>query len=88
MPIAMIMSLLPLITKFAPDLIGMFFGGQAGAVADKVGKAASDIFGTQDAEVINQQIAADPTKADAFAARLWAETEQLKAELADIEDAR
>lgn len=84
MPIALIMSLLPLITKVAPDLIGLFFGGNAGAVADKVGKAASDVFGTTDAEAINSQVAADPAKADAFAARLQAETEQLKAELADV----
>jgi hypothetical protein len=85
---ALLLSLLPLLAKFAPDLIGLAFGGSAAAVADKVGKAAADIFGTQDAATIDAQVASDPAKADAFAARLQADTDRLKAELADIENAR
>jgi hypothetical protein len=85
---ALLLSLLPMLMKFAPDLIGLAFGGSAEAVATKVGKAASDVFGTTDAAAISAQVAADPAKADAFQARLQAETDQLKADLADVQSAR
>ena len=88
MPIALILSMLPVLAKLAPDLLGLFFGGKAGDVAARVGQAASDIFGTQDAEAVTHQIATDPAKADAFATRLQAETDQLKAGLADAQNAR
>ena len=85
---ALLISLLPLLAKLVPDLVGLAFGGSATAVADKVGKAATDIFGTQDPAAIATQAAADPGKTDAFAARLQADTDRLKAELADVQSAR
>lgn len=85
---ALLLSLLPLLAKLAPDLVGLAFGGSAAAVADKVGRAAADIFGTQDPAAIATAAAADPSKADAFGSRLQAEGERLKAELADVQNAR
>ena len=85
---ALLLSLLPLVAKYAPDLVGLAFGGQASAVAAKVEAAVHDIFGTADPAVVQSQVDADPVKADALRTRLGAETDQLKAELADVVDAR
>lgn len=85
---AILLSLLPLVLKYAPDLIGLAWGGNAQAVTEKIAKAATDVFGTDDPAAINTAVASDSAKADAFAARLQAETDQLKAELADIQNAR
>lgn len=85
---ALLLSLLPLLLKYAPDLVGLAMGGSAQAVAAKVAKAATEVFGTDDGAAIAQQVAADPAKADAFATRLQAETDQLKATLADVQSAR
>ena len=85
---ALLLSLLPLLAKLAPDIVGLALGGGAEQVAEKVGAAVRDIFGTADPAAIDAQVAADPAKADALKTRLDAETERLKAGLADVADAR
>lgn len=85
---ALLLTLLPMLMKYAPDLIGLAFGGNAQAVVEKVGQAASDVFGTTNPDAIAAAATADPGKAEAFQTRLQAETDQLKAELADVQNAR
>ena len=85
---ALLLSLLPMLARFAPDLVGLAFGGHASVVATKVEAAVHDIFGTTDPAAVQQQVDADPTKADALKARLGADTDELKTELADVADAR
>ncbi len=85
---SLLVSLLPMLLRCAPDLVGLAFGHGAEAVSARIAKAAADVFGTDDAGAIQAQAAADPAKADAFAARLQAETDGLRAELADLQNAR
>ena len=85
---ALLHTLLPMLIKYAPDLVGLAFGGHAEAVVGKVAKAATAVFGTDDAGAVEAQASADPAKAEAFANKLQAETDSLKAELADVENAR
>lgn len=85
---AFLISLLPILAQAAPSIIGLLGGAGAERIAGRVAAAARDVFGTDDPAAIKAQVAADPAKADALRARLDAETEQLKAELADVENAR
>ena len=85
---ALIVSLLPLLGRVAPDLVGLAFGGQAQAVAARVEAALRDVFGTADPAQVQAAAEADPAKADALKVRLEAETGQLRAQLADVADAR
>lgn len=85
---ALLLSLLPLLGRFAPDLIGLALGGHAPAVAGTVETVLRDLFGTTDPASVQTAVAADPSKAAALQARLDAETESLKAGLADVADAR
>ena len=85
---ALILSLLPLLGRIAPELLGLAFGGSAEAVANKVESALRDVFGTLDPDQVQAAAQADPSKAEALKARLDADTEQLKAQLADVADAR
>jgi hypothetical protein len=86
--VTLLLPLLPLLAKFAPDLIGLALEGGAQSVATRVELALRDIFGTADAADITAQAAADPAKADALRLRLAAEAAAVKAELADLSDAR
>lgn len=85
---ALLLALLPTLLRLAPDLVGLAFGGHASAVTEKLTRAASDVFGTSDPEAVERQVAADPAKAEAFGSRLQAETERLKADLANVAGAR
>ena len=85
---ALLLSLLPLLGRFAPDLIGLALGGHASAVAGTVETVLHDLFGTTDAASVQTALDADPSKAAALQARLDAGTESLKAGLADVADAR
>ena len=85
---SLLLSLLPLLGHIAPELLGLAFGGSAEAVATKVEAALRDIFGTVDPDKVQAVAQADPSKVDALKARLDADTEQLKAQIADIADAR
>lgn len=85
---ALLLSLLPLLGRFAPDLIGLALGGHAPAVAGAVETVLHDLFGTADPAQVQTAVDADPSKAAALQSRLGAETETLKAGLADVADAR
>ena len=85
---ALLLSLLPLLGRIAPELLGLAFGGSAEAVANKVETAVRDIFGTVDPDQVLAVAQADPSKADGLKSRLDADTDQLKAQLADVADAR
>lgn len=85
---ALLLSLLPLLARVAPDLVSLAFGGHASTVAAKVEAALQDVFGTVDAEQVQAAAQAEPVKVDALKARLDADTDQIKAGLADVEDAR
>ncbi len=85
---ALLLSLLPLLGRIAPEILGFAFGGGAEAVATKVEAAVRDIFGTADPAEVQAAAEADPSKAAALKARLDADTERLKAGLADVADAR
>ena len=85
---ALLLSLLPLLGRFAPDLIGMALGGHAPAVSGAVEATLHDLFGTADAAQVQSAVDADPSKAAALRSRLAAETETLKAGLADAAGAR
>lgn len=85
---ALLVSLLPMLLRYAPDLVGLAFGSGAEAVSARIAKAAGEVFGTEDAVAITAQAAADPAKAAAFAGKLQAETDALRAELGDLQDAR
>lgn len=85
---ALLLSLLPLLGRIAPDLLGLAFGGAAEPVAGRVEAALRDIFGTADPAVVAAAAEAEPGKAEALKARLAAETADLKAQLGDVADAR
>ena len=85
---ALLLSLLPLLARVAPDLLGLALGGHASAVAAKVEAALDDVFGTADADQVQAAARTEPAKVDALKVRLDADAEQLKASLADVEGAR
>lgn len=85
---SLLVSLLPMLLRDAPDLVGLAFGSGAEAVSASIARAAGAVFGTADAAAITAQAAADPAKAAAFAGRLHAETDALEAEMADRQNAR
>ena len=90
---ALLVSFLPLLARVAPDLVGLLFGGATdvdgiGSVVVKLETALNEIFGSTDPATVQQQIDADPVKTTTLQARLAAETERLKARLADTESAR
>jgi hypothetical protein len=86
-----IASILPIISvgiKYAPGLIGLFAGDGAGKVAEKVVATAKEVLGTTDPVAAEAKLAADPSLAETFAARLNADVETLRVELADVANAR
>ncbi len=85
---AILLSLLPLLGRVAPDILGLAFGGGAAEVAAKVETAVRDIFGTTDPDQVQAAAQAAPDKVAALKARLSADTDQLKAALADVAGAR
>ncbi len=62
-----------LLLQYAPDLIGLFAGKNAGAAAGKVTDAAKVVFGTDDARQVQQQIEATPELLTAFVEKARAE---------------
>ena len=90
---ALLLSFLPLLARVAPELVGLLFGGKAGSDGAgsgvvKLEAALRDLFGSTDPAAVQQQLDTDPAKTTALQARLDAETERLKARLADTENAR
>ena len=85
---ALLLSLLPLLAKYAPDLIGMAFGGGAAQVATRVEATVQRVFGTTDPTAVQAAVDADPTKGADLQAQLAADVEALKVQTADVADAR
>jgi hypothetical protein len=71
-------GLLTIAISALPALAGLA-GGPLGAALEAITKGvAHKVFGTEDAETIKQQMAADENKAEMFKAELAAATEQLR----------
>lgn len=87
---AILLTLLPLLAKFAPDLLGLAFGSNSGAtqVASRVEATVQRVFGTTDPSAVQTQVDADPSKGADLAAQFAADAAALKAQLADVADAR
>jgi|SRR5215218_5784830 len=79
-------ALLPILLQVLPSLAGMA-GANAGALVTAGAKVARDVFGTDRPEKVVEALK-DPATAEAFKARLEAETAQLQADLADVQSAR
>lgn len=59
--------LVGLLIRYAPDLIGLFAGKEAGAAVGKVVDTAKSVFGTDDVAAIQSRIETDPELAKTFA---------------------
>ncbi|GJD52414.1 hypothetical protein OPKNFCMD_5179 [Methylobacterium crusticola] len=82
------LPILGLAVEHAPELIGLLSGERAGAVAQGAATAVRAVLGTADPQAARQRLAAEPALAEALAARLAAEAERHRAELAGLADAR
>lgn len=80
--------MLNIILAALPALGSLVSGGKADAVISAGTKIAKEVFGTADEAEVAKQIAANPALADQFKSRLEAETANLAAQLADVQDAR
>lgn len=83
-----LLPILSLALQHAPALIGLIGGDGVGKVAEKVVATARDVLGTADADEAKAKLEADPALAATFAARLNADVETLRVELADVANAR
>lgn len=83
-----VLPILSLAIQHAPALIGLLAGDQIGKVAEKVVATAKDVLGTADPVQAQAKLEASPDLAAAFAARLNADVETLRVELADVANAR
>lgn len=77
-----------LLLQYAPELIGMFAGGRAGAAAGKVADVAKVVFGTEDPKAAQAQIQADPKLAEVFVEQARTALEVFRLEIQDAQDAR
>lgn len=85
------MPILPLISlaiQFAPSLLGILAGDTAGKAAGKVIETVKDVLGTADPAEAQAKLAADPALGEALSARLNAQVETLRIEMADVANAR
>jgi hypothetical protein len=80
--------MLNIILAALPALGSLVSGGKADAVISAGTKIAREVFGTTDEVSIAKQIETNPALAEQFKARLEAETANLAAQLADVQDAR
>jgi hypothetical protein len=80
--------MLNIILAALPALGSLVSGGKADAVISAGTKIAKEVFGTTDETAIAKQIETNPALADQFKAKLEAETANLAAQLADVQDAR
>jgi hypothetical protein len=80
--------MLNVILGILPALGSLVSGGKADAVISAGTKIAKEIFGTTDETAIAKAIETNPALADQFKAKLEAETANLAAQLADVQDAR
>lgn len=85
------MPILPFISlaiQFAPSLLGILAGDTAGKAAGKVISTVKEVLGTADPTEAQAKLAADPALGEALAARLNADVETLRIEMADVANAR
>lgn len=85
------MPILPLISlaiQFAPSLLGILAGDTAGKAAGKVIETVKDVLGTGDPVEAQAKLEANPTLGEALSARLNAQVETLRIEMADVANAR
>ena len=85
------MPILPLISlaiQFAPSLLGILAGDTAGKAAGRIIETVKDVLGTGDPTEAQAKIEADPALGEALSARLNAEVETLRIEMADVANAR
>lgn len=80
--------MLNIILAALPALGSLVSGGKADAVISAGTKIAKEVFGTTDEVSIAKAIETNPALAEQFKARLEAETANLAAQLADVQDAR
>lgn len=80
--------MLNIILAALPALGSLVSGGKADAVISAGTKIAREVFGTTDEVSIAKQIETNPALAEQFKAKLEAETANLAAQLADVQDAR
>lgn len=80
--------MLNVILGILPALGSLVSGGKADAVITAGTKIAREVFGTTDEATIAKQIETNPALAEQFKARMEAETANLAAQLADVQDAR
>ncbi len=80
--------MLNIILAALPALGSLVSGGKADAVISAGTKIAKEVFGTTDETAIAKAIETNPALADQFKAKLEAETANLAAQLADVQDAR
>lgn len=86
------LALLPLLVslagEFGPTLTKMLLGQTAGDVVGTVIDVAKKTFGTDDPAAISDAAKNDPSLVQLYIERVKAETEQFKASLIDVSDAR
>lgn len=81
------LALLPILLQIVPSLASLVSGGRTDSVLETAGKVAREVFGTDNPDEIGAKLN-DPAMAEAFKARMEAETAALQAQLADVQDAR
>lgn len=82
------LALLPIALQALPFLTQLLAGDKGTQVLNTIGDIAKLVTGASTHEEAAAAIAADPKLAEQFIAKLAAETEQFKAAIADVADAR
>lgn len=92
MPLPLALPLIGLAVKAAPWLLNAVVGDKVGGVVDKIINAGKQIFGPNadkmsEAE-LNEKIATDPKKWDAWTAAINADLEEFRLQVQDVQAAR
>lgn len=85
---ALLPVILNLVGTYAPTITGMLLGPKAAEVATTVTNITKSVFGTTDPAAVADAAKNDPALVQFFIERVKAETEQYKASLLDVQDAR
>lgn len=86
--LALLPLLLQLAGSYGPTLTKMLLGQKAGDVVGTIVKVAKEVFGSDDPAEINNMAKSNPDLVSFYIERVKAETEQYKAALLDVADAR
>jgi len=81
-------DLIPALLKFVPGIADLIGAGKVVEVATIGAQIATEVLGTTDPKEVESRLSTDPALAEQFKARLEAETERLRLQLADVQDAR